>query len=259
VVRVDFRLDGSTTVVGSDTTSPYNFSVPAGLSTGTHTVTATAVDNGTPALSTTTPAVTFTVGGGGNTPPQVSLTSPTANQNFAANTAIPLAATASDPGGAVVRVDFRLDGSTTVVGSDTTSPYNFSVPAGLATGSHTVTATAVDNGTPALSTTTAAVTFTVGGGGNTPPQVTLTSPTAGQSFAAGAAIPLAATASDPGGAVVRVDFRLDGATTVAGSDTTAPYTFTLNNVAAGSHTVTATAVDNGTPALSTTTPPVTIS
>ena len=252
VVRVDFRLDGSTTVVGSDATSPYTFSVPAGLATGTHTVTATAVDNGSPALSTTTAAVVFTVGGGGNTAPTVSLTSPTANQNFAANTAIPLAATAADPGGAVARVDFRLDGSTTVVGSDTTSPYTFSVPAGLATGSHTVTATAVDNGSPALSTTTAAVTFTVGGGGNTPPTVSVTSPTAGQSFAAGAAIPLAATAADPGGAVVRVDFRLDGSTTVLGTDTTSPYTFSATGVAAGSHTVTATAVDNGSPALSTT-------
>src|SRR6185312_12684998 len=161
VVRVDFRLDGSTTVVGSDTTSPYNFSVPAGLSSGTHTVTATAVDNGSPALSTTTAAVTFTVGGGGNTPPTVSLTSPTPNQSFAAGAAIPLAATASDPGGAVVRVDFRLDGSTTVAGSDATSPYTFTLN-GVAAGSHTVTATAVDNGSPALSTTTAAVTFTVG-------------------------------------------------------------------------------------------------
>jgi endoglucanase len=258
VVRVDFRLDGSATVVGSDTTSPYTFSA-TGLANGTHTVTATAVDNGSPALSTATAAVTFTVGAGGNTAPTASVTSPTANQNFAANTAIPLAANATDPGGAVVRVDFRLDGSTTVVGSDTTSPYTFSVPAGLANGSHTVTATAVDNGSPALSTTSAAVTFTVGAGGNTPPTVSVTSPTANQTFTAGAAIPLAATAADPGGAVVRVDFRLDGSTTVVGSDTTSPYTFTANGVATGAHTVTATAVDNGTPALSTTSAPVSFS
>src|SRR6185295_12283122 len=249
-----FRVDGN--LVATDTISPYATSFDSGpLATGAHTLMATAFDNGTPSLST---AASITVNkGAGNTAPTVSLTSPTANQNFAANTAIPLAATASDPGGAVVRVDFRLDGSTTVVGSDTTSPYNFSVPAGLASGTHTVTATAVDNGTPALSTTTAAVTFTVGGGGNTPPTVSLTSPTPNQSFAAGAAIPLAATAADPGGAVVRVDFRLDGSTTVAGSDTTSPYTFTLNGVSAGSHTVTATAVDNGSPALSTTTAAVT--
>jgi aryl-phospho-beta-D-glucosidase BglC (GH1 family) len=220
-------------------------------------VTATAVDNGSPALSTTSTSVTFTVGAGGNTPPTVSLTSPTANQNFASNTAIPLAATASDPGGAVIRVDFRLDGSTTVVGSDTTSPYNFTVPAGLASGSHTVTATAVDNGTPALSTTTAAVTFTVGSA-NTPPTVSLTSPTPNQNFPSNTTIPLAATASDPGGAVIRVDFRLDGSTTVVGSDTTSPYNFTVPaGLANGSHTVTATAVDNGTPALSTTTAAVT--
>jgi hypothetical protein len=256
VVRVDFRLDGSSTVVGSDTSAPYTFSA-TGLANGTHSVTATAVDNGNPALSTTSASVTFTVGAGGNTAPQVALTSPTANQNFAAGTAVPLAATASDPGGAVVRVDFRLDGSSTVVGSDTTSPYTFSAT-GLANGTHTVTATAVDNGSPALSTTTAPVTFTVGAGGNTPPQVTLTSPTPNQSFAAGAAIPLAATASDPGGAVVRVDFRLDGNTTVVGSDTTSPYTFSVPaGLASGSHTVTATAVDNGSPALSTTTAPVT--
>ncbi len=187
-----------------------------------------------------------TIGNNANTPPQVSLTSPTAGQNFAAGASVPLAASASDPGGAVVRVEFRVDGN--LVNSDTTSPYSFSV-AGLASGSHSVTATAVDNGNPALSTTTPARAFTVGGGGNTPPTVSLTSPTANQSFTAGAAVPLAATASDPGGGVVRVEFRIDG--TLVGTDTTSPYTFNATGVAAGSHTATATAFDNGSPSLST--------
>jgi aryl-phospho-beta-D-glucosidase BglC (GH1 family) len=243
VARVEFRVDGN--LVNSDTTSPYSFSA-TGLANGSHTVTATAVDNGTPALSTTTSAVTFTVGGGSNTPPQVSLTTPTPNQNFASGAAVPLAATASDPGGAVARVEFRVDG--TLVNSDTTSPYSFSAT-GLANGTHTVTATAVDNGTPALSSVTPAVTFTIGGGGNTAPQVSLTSPTANQSFAAGASIPLAATASDPGGSVIRVEFRIDG--TLVGSDTSSPYSFSATNVAAGAHTATATAFDNGSPSLST--------
>jgi hypothetical protein len=164
---------------------------------------------------------------------------------------VPLAATASDPGGAVARVEFRVDG--TLVNSDTTSPYSFSA-AGLASGSHSVTATAVDNGSPALSTTTAAVTFTVGTA-NTAPQVTLTSPTANQSFPPASAVTLAATASDPGGAVVRVEFRIDGA--LVGTDTTTPYSFSAPSVAAGSHTATATAFDNGTPSLSTATAAVT--
>jgi cellulose 1,4-beta-cellobiosidase len=103
--------------------------------------------------------------GGGNTAPTVSLTSPTANQAFAAGATVPLSATAADPGGAVARVEFRVDG--TLVNTDTTSPYGPVNVANLATGSHTATATAVDNGTPALSAT-ATATFTIGAGNTTP-------------------------------------------------------------------------------------------
>ncbi len=77
-----------------------------------------------------------------------------------------LAANAADPGGAVVRVEFRVDGN--LVNTDTTAPYAFTAT-GLAAGNHTVTATAVDNGTPALSTTSSAVAFTIGATGNTAP------------------------------------------------------------------------------------------
>ena len=88
-----------------------------------------------------------------------------------------------------------------------------------------------------------------GGSTNTPPSVSLTSPTEGQSFAAGAAIPLAANAADPGGAVTSVAFLIDGA--VVNTDTVAPYSFNATNVAAGPHTAVARATDNGSPALST--------
>src|SRR6187397_2055653 len=246
VVRVEFRVDG--TLVNSDTTAPYAFTA-TGLAAGSHTVTATAVDNGSPALSTATAAVPFTIAGTGNTAPTVSLTAPTSGQSFpAGTTSVNLAATAADSGGAVVRVEFRVDG--TLVNSDTTSPYAFTAT-GLAAGSHTVTATAVDNGSPALSTTSTAVNFTIASTGNTAPTVSLTAPTSGQSFPAGTtSVNLAATAADSGGAVVRVEFRVDG--TLVNSDTTSPYAFTATGLAAGSHTVTATAVDNGSPALSTT-------
>ena len=57
---------------------------------------------------------------------------------------------------------------------------------------------------------------------NTPPTVSVTAPTAGQSFPAGTtSVTLAANATDPGGAVVRVEFRVDG--TLVNTDTTAPY------------------------------------
>ncbi|MET0535505.1 MAG: glycoside hydrolase family 6 protein [Steroidobacter sp.] len=90
----------------------------------------------------------------------MSLSSPTSGQSFPANSTVQLAASASDPGGLVSRVEFRVDGN--LVNSDTTSPYSFNVT-GLAAGSHTAQATAFDNGSPALSTATAAVPFTIQG------------------------------------------------------------------------------------------------
>jgi endoglucanase len=118
--------------------------------------------------TTNNPPTSFTLngvtcGGGGdptNTPPTLSLTAPTNGQSFPAASSIPLAATASDPGGAVARVEFRVDG--TLVSTDTTAPYSFTAT-GLAAGSHTAQATAFDNGTPALSTATTAVPFTIQG------------------------------------------------------------------------------------------------
>lgn len=82
------------------------------------------------------------------------------------------------------------------------------------------------------------------------PLVFLVSPTAGQVFPVGAAIPLSASAVDPetGGGIARVEFHVDGVLRVV--DTLLPYVGTLSGLAAGTHTVTATAFDNGTPALS---------
>ena len=157
------------------------------------------------------------------------MTAPTAGQAFpAGTTSVNLAANAADPGGAVVRVEFRVDGN--LVNTDTTAPYAFAAT-GLASGSHSVTATAVDNGSPALSTTSSAVAFTISAS-NTAPTVSLTAPTAGQAFPAGTtSVNLAANAADPGGAVVRVEFRVDG--TLVNSDTTSPYAFTATSLAAG--------------------------
>ena len=90
---------------------------------------------------------------------------------------------------------------------------------------------------------------------NLPPTISLVNPSAGQAFATTATINFAATASDPDGSVVRVDF-LNGST-VIGSDTTAPYTFGWTNVAAGAYAVSARAVDNSGATTSTT--PITIS
>ncbi len=90
---------------------------------------------------------------------------------------------------------------------------------------------------------------------NLPPTISLTNPSAGQAFRAPATINFGANASDPDGSVVRVDF-LNGST-VIGSDTTAPYAFAWTNVAAGTYTVSARAVDSS--GATTATTPIAIS
>lgn len=76
---------------------------------------------------------------------------------------------------------------------------------------------------------------------NGAPTVSLTSPTAGQSWAAPASLTLAATASDPEQRVSRVEFYANGNS--LGSDTTTPYGMTWSNVAAGSYAITARVFD----------------
>jgi len=92
----------------------------------------------------------------GNAAPSVALTSPANGATFTAPADIALAATAGDTDGTVARVEFYRE--TTLLGSDTVSPYEFAWN-GVAAGSYTLTAKAFDNAGAA--TTSVAVSVTV--------------------------------------------------------------------------------------------------
>jgi YD repeat-containing protein len=76
---------------------------------------------------------------------------------------------------------------------------------------------------------------------NQPPTVSLTAPASGSSYTAPATVTLTATASDADGGVAKVEFY-QGAVKL-GEDTTSPYSYTWSNVPAGSHSLTARAID----------------
>lgn len=80
------------------------------------------------------------------------------------------------------------------------------------------------------------------GDDNLRPTVSLTSPSNGQEFIAGATIALAASASDLDGSIARVEFY-DGST-LLGTDTVAPYQYAWTNPAIGTRNLTARAYDN---------------
>jgi regulation of enolase protein 1 (concanavalin A-like superfamily) len=173
-----------------------------------------------------------------NQPPAVSLTSPANGAAFTAPASIALAATASDTDGTVAGVDFYA--GATLLGTDTSSPYTFNWSA-VAAGSYALSARARDN--TGATTTSAVHTVTVSAAPtNVAPTVSLTTPAAGAVFTAPATVAIAATASDPDGSVVQVDFYA-GAVLI-GSDTTSPYSMSWGGVAAGTYALTAVARDN---------------
>jgi hypothetical protein len=181
------------------------------------------------------PSVSRMVSVQGDSPPVVTLTQPSDGATFTEPATVNLAATASDADGIVTKVEF-FNGAAKL-GEDTSAPYSFTW-SGVAAGTYTVTARATDN--LGAITSSAAATITVNA--NTPPTVDMTSPVDGATFTSPATVNLAATASDADGTVTKVEF-FNGAAKL-GEDTSAPYSFTWNGVAAGTYTLTARATDN---------------
>jgi chitinase len=77
-----------------------------------------------------------------NVAPLATITAPAAGSSFASGSAITVTASASDSDGSIARVDFYDGGS--FIGRDTTAPYSV-LWQGASTGSHALTAVAVDN------------------------------------------------------------------------------------------------------------------
>lgn len=171
-----------------------------------------------------------------NQTPSVSLSAPADGAIFLTGATISLTAVAGDPDGSVARVDFYKDGSV-LIGSATTAPYTIGWNS-VAAGSHSLTAKATDN--KGASATSSVVSISVVS--SDPPVVALTGPTPGSAVRAGSDITLSAAASDPDGAVVKVDFY-NGETPLA-SDGSAPYEFVWPNVAGGRYPLTARATDD---------------
>ncbi|MDX2298231.1 MAG: Ig-like domain-containing protein [Xanthomonadaceae bacterium] len=233
ISQVAFYKGTETTPFATDTTpdSNGNYSAVLGpLAAGSYTLKATATDN---AGGTGSSTVTVIV----NAPPSVTMPTPPI-QNAPCTWA--LSATASDSDGTIGQVQFfngavALPGTTGNPNPDTSAPYGYTWSA-VPAGTYTLTAKATDN--RGAITTSSAVTAVC----NALPTVDITAPVAGSTQPT--SFDLTATATDSDGSIASVQF-FEGAVAIHTPPlTTAPYTFRWNNVALGSHTVTAQAIDN---------------
>jgi len=228
--RVEFY--NGTTLLGTDYNAPYQY-IAFNLPLGTYSIKAIAFDDEELASQPSVSVITVVE----NQAPIVSITSPVSNQSFAAPASITIDVTASDPDGSISQVNF-YNGST-ILASDLTAPYSFTwnnVPAGV----YNITALAIDNLNASASSTRNNIAVIA----NTPPVISITNPVTNQSYTAPATINIEVTATDAdaSGSIAKVDFYRGSI--LLGTDLTAPYSYTWNNVPAGVYNITAIAFDN---------------
>ncbi|MFM1767981.1 MAG: hypothetical protein RJA22_510 [Verrucomicrobiota bacterium] len=230
VTQVAFYTNG--VLFATDTTAPHGVAwtnPPAGA----QILTAVATDNDGATNLSAAVSVTVTVANGS---PSVALSSPTNNASVTTPGVLEITATAADSDGTVTQVAFYTNG--VLFATDTVAPYAVTwtnPPAGA----HTLTAAATDNDGATNLSAAVSITATTG---NSSPTVAISAPATGASLLSGSNLTVTATAADSDGAVVGVEFYVDG--TRMAADTNAPYAFTWTNAPLGAYTLTARATDN---------------
>ncbi|RTQ48981.1 carbohydrate-binding protein [Hymenobacter gummosus] len=268
ISKVDF-YQGST-LLGTDTSSPYSYSW-TGVAAGTYSITARATDNA--GAVTTSSAVSVTVAAA---PTGQAIPGKIEAESFTTQSGIQTEATTDTGGGLNVGWIDAGDWMDYAVNVASAGTYTVSFRVASATGGGqlqlrnsagtTLGSVNVANtgGWQTWATATTSVTLPAGaqtlrvyapaaganlnwlsfaaGTTNAAPSVSLTSPAAGASFTAPATISLAANASNSDGTISKVDFYQGS--TLLGTDTSSPYTYSWTGVAAGTYSVTARATDN---------------
>ena len=222
-----------TTKIGQATTAPYSFSW-TNVAAGAYNLTARATDNS--GGITTSAVVAITVNPSANVPPTASITAPANGATFTAPASVTITATAGDTDGTVSLVEFFQ--GTTKIGQATTAPYSLVDECRR----RRLQPDRARHRQPGGITTSAVVAITVNPSANVPPTASITGPANGATFTAPASVTITATAGDTDGTVSLVEF-FQG-TTKIGQATTAPYSFSWTNVAAGAYNLTARATDN---------------
>ncbi|HZQ75409.1 MAG TPA: Ig-like domain-containing protein [Burkholderiales bacterium] len=217
VAQVDFYANG--TLVQSVTSSPYQFQW-SNVEAGSYSITATVTDS--TGAQATSSARSITVSAT-NAAPTVSLTAPADGSRYLNPPSVTISANASGPelNDIIQKVDFYLNGN--LANSVTQAPFSYSA-SGLTVGTYTLTAIATDS--QGAQTTSVQRTFTVSDT-NTPPTVSLITPTDNTRWNSPATVSVSASANaGEANDTVSVEFFANG--TSLGVRSSAPYSLTTN-------------------------------
>lgn len=175
-----------------------------------------------------------------NRPPIVIISSPSKSTAFIAPAAVTIDAAASDPDGAISKVEFF--NGTIKLGERTATPYSYSWKE-VAKGTYSITAVATDNSN--AKTVSAPVTVVVekaAAAVNQLPTISISVPGNISSFVAPATITISANASDSDGTVNKVEY-FNGNIKIGESFST-PYQVAFKCTTAGEYNIKAVATDN---------------
>ena len=228
------------TLIATGGAAPAYAATWANVPAGAYSITAVATDN--LGASTTSAPVSVIV----DAPPMVSIATPADHAVIPAPGNIGLSAVATDSDGTVAKVNYYNGAA--LVANSTTPPSFAAIWANVPVGAYSFTATAIDN--QGLSATSTPITVTV----DAPPTASLTAPANGATYPAPASFTLTAAASDSDGTVQKVDFYQNG--NLLGSNSSAPYNYSVSNLPGGSYGFTVTATDNN--GLATTSAPISV-
>jgi hypothetical protein len=175
-----------------------------------------------------------------NNPPIIRISSPTKSSAFLSPATITIDATASDPDGTIIKVEFY--NGTVKLGEKTIAPYSFTWKE-VSEGTYTFTAIATDNSnSKTVSDPVTAVVEKVAPSVNQFPVVMISSPQNESAFEVPAKIILTAEAFDADGVVTKVEY-FNGNTKV-GESFSAPFEVSLECTKAGSFYIKAVVTDN---------------
>ena len=188
-----------------------------------------------------------------NSPPLIDISSPTKSTAFIAPATVTIEASASDPDGKVIRVEFY--NGTTKLGERTSEPWSFTWKE-INEGSYSITAAATDNlGARTVSSAVRIVVEKAVSAVNLAPSIAIISPINNISLEAPATVTLTVDVSDPDGSIAKVEFMVGGIK--FGESSVYPFSFTFQCDTAGICEIIAVAWDNLN--ATTTSAPVTIS
>lgn len=238
ITKVEIYIDG--VLVSVDQQFPYGF-LWQPQATGNYRIAALAFDDKNNVVASSSNRVVISA------PPTVTLTSPSEGSTFSAGAPVTLTANASDSDGTVTSVQFFADG--VLIGDDAIAPYSVPwTPVQKRDGTFTfLTALATDNfGITTLSRTVSVTVTGSGGGGGSSiglmPTVAMTAPDAGTRIRAGDTVTLGASATDPDGNILSVQFFANGQS--VGSDPSFPYTASWTPTSLGAYALVVKALDN---------------